>query len=62
MLVTEHLRDAGNIAVYNLGAWHFHTDATWRTAFGAARFYVVPTFKLAPLITTWVLKKHGVAA
>jgi len=62
VIVTEHLRDAANIAVYNLGAWHFHSDTMWRAAFEASRFDVVATFKPAPLMTTFVLKKHGVPA
>lgn len=57
LIVTEHLRDAANIAVYNLGAWHFHRPADWKATFEAAEFDVVATLKPAPLITTYVLKK-----
>ncbi len=59
LIVTEHLRDLPNCAAYNLGALHFHSLSTWRAAFDAARFDVVATFKPAPLITTFILKKHG---
>ena len=59
LIVTEHLRDLPNIAAYNLGAWHFHSKATWLTAFRSAHFDLVATFHPAPLITTFILKKHG---
>lgn len=59
LIVTEHLRDPKNIAVYNLGAWHFHSPSAWKTAFATSRFEVVAVLKPAPLITTFILKKHG---
>jgi SAM-dependent methyltransferase len=62
LIITEHLRDLPNIAAYNLGAWHFHSKSTWLTAFKAAHFDLVATFHPAPLITTFILKKHGRAA
>jgi len=62
IIVTEHLRDLPNIAAYNLGSFHFHRPSSWREAFAAARFDVVATLESAPLITTFVLKKHGIPA
>jgi SAM-dependent methyltransferase len=62
LIVTEHLRDLPNIAAYNLGAWHFYSKATWLTAFRSAHFDLVATFHPAPLVTTFILKKHGCAA
>jgi hypothetical protein len=62
LIVTEHLRDWPNIAAYNLGSLHFHRPATWLDAFTAAELRLVATFRPAPLITTFILKKHGVAA
>lgn len=59
VIVTEHLRDAQNILAYNLGAWHFHPRPVWIAAFAAAGFAVTTTLKPAPLITTFVLRKHG---
>lgn len=59
LIVTEHLRDLPNIAAYNLGAWHFHRISTWKTAFDASQFDLVATFRPAPFITTFILKKHG---
>lgn len=60
VIITEHLRDTANIAAYNLGAWHFHRESTWRRAFAASRFEVLATFKPAPLMTTFILRKNGV--
>jgi hypothetical protein len=62
LIVTEHLRDLSNIAAYNLGAWHFHRASTWHACFKAVGFDMVATLKPAPLITTYILKKHGAPA
>jgi hypothetical protein len=59
LIITEHLRDLPNIAAYNLGAWHFHSRSTWYAAFAASHFDLVTTFRPAPFITTFILKKHG---
>jgi len=59
VIVTEHLRDLPNIAAYNLGAWHFHRPAAWRATFAAAQLDLVATLKPAPLITTFILRKHA---
>lgn len=59
VIVAEHLRDRPNIAAYNLGAWHFHRPAAWKTAFAAAGFEETATLKPAPFITAFILKKHG---
>ncbi len=56
VIVTEHLRDFANIAVYSLGAWHFHTRGEWLQTFEAAGFQVVLTFSNNPFITTFVLE------
>ncbi|MBC8009458.1 MAG: methyltransferase domain-containing protein [Burkholderiales bacterium] len=59
LIVTEHLRDLPNIAAYNLGCFHFHRPSTWHDAFAAAQFTLAATLKPAPMITTFILKKHG---
>jgi len=62
LIVTEHLRDLPNIAAYNLGSFHFHRPDTWHAAFAASQFTLVATLKPAPLITAFILKKHGIPA
>jgi len=62
IIVTEHLRDPANLIAYNLGAWHFHTPEAWIKTFRDARLDVVTSFHPAPLITTYILKKHGTSA
>lgn len=56
VIVTEHLRDAANIAVYSLGAWHFHTRREWLQTFEDAGFRVVSTFSNNLFITTFLLQ------
>jgi SAM-dependent methyltransferase len=56
VIVTEHLRDAPNIAVYSLGAWHFHTRSKWLRTFEEAGFRVARTFPNNRFITTLVLE------
>jgi SAM-dependent methyltransferase len=62
LIITEHLRDLPNLIAYNVGAFHFHSLSTWKTAFSSAQFTLGSTLKPAPLITTFVLKKHGTPA
>lgn len=56
VVVTEHLRDVANIAVYSLGAWHFHPRREWLQTFEDAGFRVVRTFSNNPFISTFVLE------
>lgn len=56
VIVTEHLRDVANIAVYSLGAWHFHTRREWLQTFEDAGFRVVHVFSNNPFISTFVLE------
>lgn len=56
VIVTEHLRDAANIAVYSAGAWHFHTRREWLRTFEEAGFRVARTFRNNHFITTFVLE------
>lgn len=59
IVVTEHLRDARNLAAYNLGAFHFHTAGAWLRTFQDAGLAVRETFSPAPFITTFVLVNHA---
>ncbi len=56
VIVTEHLRDAANIAAYNVGAWHFHPPREWLATFQEAGFAIVTREKLNPFITLFVLR------
>jgi SAM-dependent methyltransferase len=55
VIVTEHLRDAGNLLAYSVGAWHFHPRSAWLATFQAAGFHVRREFRNNPFITTFVL-------
>lgn len=56
VIVTEHLRDAANIAAYSIGAWHFHTRQEWLRTFDEAGFRVVRSFRNNRFITTFILE------
>lgn len=56
VIITEHLRDVANIAVYSLGAWHFHSRREWLHTFEEAGFRVVRSFPNNRFIHTFVLE------
>ncbi len=59
IIVTEHLRDAANFLAYNIGAFHFHSKASWLRAFKASGLQVSEEIKITPFITTFILYKNG---
>ncbi|KAA2238985.1 class I SAM-dependent methyltransferase [Chitinophaga agrisoli] len=62
LVVTEHLRDPANFFVYNIGAFHFHSRATWLRTFTAGGFSITQEIKITPFIHTFILRKHGTTA
>ncbi|MEO9070107.1 MAG: methyltransferase domain-containing protein [Ginsengibacter sp.] len=60
IIVTEHLRDTANFLAYNIGAFHFHSKATWHKAFQSSSLRIVKEIKITPFITTFILDKNGV--
>lgn len=62
VVVTEHLRDAFNMAAYSIGAWHFHTRTEWLSTFAESGFSVREEFRNNPFITTFILKPHETPA
>ncbi len=59
VILTEHLRDLPNFIAYNIGAFHFHSKASWQKSFAGAGLLVSETFTITPFITTFVLTQHG---
>ena len=57
--VTEHLRDAPNFLVYNIGFFHFYSVKTWRRTFRNANLKIIREKKITPFITTFILCKNG---
>ncbi len=53
--VTEHLRDAANFVVYNIGFLHFHSRRSWLATFAAAGLSVVEERKTTPFVSTFTL-------
>lgn len=58
-VVVEHLRDAANLLVYNVGAFHFYSRAVWLETFEAAKLKIVEEKKLTPFLTAFFLSKNG---
>lgn len=62
IIVTEHLRDTANFLAYNIGAFHFHSRASWLKAFQSSGLRVTEEIKITPFITTFILDKNGVTS
>lgn len=62
IIVTEHLRDTANFLAYNIGAFHFHSKASWLKAFQSSGLRISEEIKITPFITTFILDKNGVAS
>ncbi len=62
VLITEHLRDVPNFLAYNIGFLHFYSKQTWLHVFELAALSLKKEQKITPFISTFTLKKDGVAA
>ncbi len=62
IIVTEHLRDTANFLAYNIGAFHFHSKASWLQSFRSSGLRVVEEIKTTPFITTFILNKNGITS
>lgn len=60
--VIEHLRDAANYFAYNVGAFHFHSRASWLETFAAANLEIESEITLTPFVSAFFLRKHGTAS
>ena len=59
IIVTEHLRDLNNFAVYTLGFLHFYSKSSWQHTFAEANLRIIREVKTTPFVTTFILKNHG---
>ena len=59
LIVTEHLRDAANFLVYNIGFFHFLSKKTWLNTFERSGFKISNEIKITPFVTTFILVKDG---
>ena len=62
IIVTEHLRDTLNFFAYNIGAFHFHSKASWLKSFQSSGLRVAEEIKITPFITTFILDKNGLSS
>lgn len=59
ILVVEHLRDFPNFIAYNIGAFHFHSKATWLNTFKKSELRIVSEIKNTAFISTFILESNG---
>ncbi|MFN0277090.1 MAG: class I SAM-dependent methyltransferase [Pyrinomonadaceae bacterium] len=59
LIVVEHLRDTANLMAYNIGAFHFHSRATWKSTFEAASLNIRKEVRITPFVTAFFLGKNG---
>jgi len=57
LYLTEHIRDIANLAVYSIGAFHFHTRSEWLKTFSESGFKIKSEKKTTLFITTFTLIK-----
>lgn len=62
LVVTEHSRDFPNFLAYTIGFFHFHTKSSWKRVFKEAGLGIDRTISNTPFVTTYFLKKNGIAA
>ncbi len=60
IFVTEHLRDAPNFLVYNIGFFHFLSSKSWKGTFVASGLTIHKKMSTTPFLTTYILRKDGV--
>ncbi len=56
VVVVEHCRDLGNVLLYGPGAWHFLPLREWTSVFADAGLALVGRFRIARLVTVFVLR------
>ncbi len=59
IIVTEHLRNLPNFFAYNIGAFHFFSESSWKKIFETAHFKIVKTISVTSFIKTFILEKYG---
>ncbi len=59
IIVTEHLRDLNNFAVYTVGFLHFYSKSSWLHTFAEANLSIIREVKTTPFVTTFILENHG---
>ncbi|MBL9116689.1 MAG: class I SAM-dependent methyltransferase [Verrucomicrobiaceae bacterium] len=55
VVVVEHIRDMCNFITYSVGAFHFHSDATWKETFARAGLKVESIHFHTPLVCRYFL-------
>lgn len=58
IIIAEHVRDAANFLAFGPGFLHFHSVASWRRSWKAARLQSADTFRVTPWVRIFVLTHH----
>jgi SAM-dependent methyltransferase len=59
LVLVEHLRDMGNVAVFGPGAWHFLPREVWLRHGAGAGLRLVGERRIAKLVTAFVFRKEA---
>jgi len=57
IFLMEHLRDFPNFLVFNIGAFHFHSRASWRSDLKNAGLSVEKETKITPFVSLFQIKR-----
>jgi SAM-dependent methyltransferase len=57
LVITEHLRDGANLAVFGPGAFHFQTEATWVARAGEAGLVPLGDVTITPFVRRMVWRR-----
>ena len=61
IVVIEHLRDCSNFVAFNIGSFHFYSKSSWLSTFNRSKLKVISEVKNTPFISTFTLRKNGIA-
>lgn len=59
IIITEHLRDFNNFLAFQIGFFHFYSDACWRRIFNDAGLSLVMHRKINPFVISYTLQKQS---
>jgi len=56
VILVEHLRNVPNFMVFNIGAFHFYSFTTWKSAWSSAGLRMSKSFSISPFIEVMILE------
>lgn len=61
LIVVEHLRNGPNFLAYNIGFFHFYSEAEWKRTFALAGLSIETQQTVTPFLTAYYLVRNGTA-